>query len=716
MKVKFIQQQDEKDCGPVCLAMISQYYGKRVSISKLRELSGTDTSGTNMYGMIQAAKTIGLNMQAGKVPDLRELEQAPFPIIAHIQNKQGYLHYVVIEKMDKENVFLVDPAIGRSKMKKKVFENYWTNIILIAKTNDNFTKNDDYPSIKPLFKNILKNNKFYIIIILTASVLINAIGFGGTYYFKILVDHILPTNILEHLNYLSLALLILYVTYSFSSYLRYHLILELSLRIDFSLMKQYFAHVLKLPVHFFDTRKPGEILSRFLDISKIREAFSSVTVTLVVDSLMVILGSILLYIQSPFLFYISLLFIPIYFILGFIFKGPFEQYNRKVMEENAFLSSYLIETFSGASTIKNYNAEDEFYENGNKRFVQFLKQVRSLGVFKNIQLTLNDFFKLLANLTILWIGSMLVMEDQLTLGGLLTFNALLTYFLDPIERLINVQPIIQSSIVAARRIVEVTDLKTENNKNDFYNTSNYSLEKIQTQNIYYRYNYDDYILKNINITINKGDLIGIVGESGSGKSTLAKLLCNYYSTKEGEILLNGEKIHKYSLNKLRSKIGYIDQNTFAFSKSIIENLTIGINKQVSIEKIVYYCKKVELHDFIMSLPNNYNTVLEDKGENLSGGQLQRLSIARALIKEPDVYILDEATSALDSLNENKIMSYFRDLSNNKIVIIISHKLSNIRHSKTIYSLQNGCIVENGNHEQLMKNHSLYYQMWKNQNF
>ncbi|WP_240610519.1 ABC transporter transmembrane domain-containing protein, partial [Mammaliicoccus stepanovicii] len=235
--------------------------------------------------------------------------------------------------------------------------------------------------------------------------LINLFGFLGTFYFKLLIDDILPSNIIYNLHILSGAVLLMYITQSFITYFRSHLILYFSLKIDIKIMLDYYNHVLKLPMEFFETRKSGEILSRFMDSSKIREAFSTVTVTFFIDILMILLGSILLYLQSSRLFLITLIFVPIYILLAFIFRKPFEKYNRQQMEQNSELNSYLIETINGISTIKSYTAEEEVSIKSEMFFIRLIKKILKLGIVTNIQMSIKGFLSLLISTVILWVGS-----------------------------------------------------------------------------------------------------------------------------------------------------------------------------------------------------------------------------------------------------------------------------------------------------------------------
>ena len=712
MAIKFIRQYDEKDCGPTCLAMISQFYGKRVSIPRLREYAKTDKLGTNLYGLVQAGKKIGIELTGVKADSFDDLKQAQLPVMVHIINQQGYDHYIIIEKIKNNTLYIVDPAKGKYKLSSTEFGKYWTNIAVLIDKTDDFTTDNESPSYLNIFIDIFKNNYGKLLFIAFISLFINIVGIVGALYFKLLTDHIIPSNVLKNLHIISFGILLLYIINALINYLRFQLILHLSLKIDVNLMKDYFYHVLHLPMNFFDTRKSGEILQRFMDTSKIREALSSSTVTLLVDTFMIIIGAILLYMQSPLLLLITIIFIPCFIICSYTLRKPFEKYNQKVAEKDAELSSYLIESFDGSNTIKSYQSEDDRFYIGTTKFNGIIENLLKLGRFSNIQLTVNNFLKLTISLVILWLGSYLVMTDSMTLGSLLAFNALTIYYLDPIERLINIQPTLQSSFVAARRIAEITDLETET---ELYTSKQpYTFKNnIRIENVNFQYGFRSVVLKHINLNIKKGQKVAIVGESGSGKSTIGKLLNRYYTASEGNIMIDNYIIDDIDLSDLRKNIGYVSQNTFLFADTIKNNLLHGSNKYKSDEDIVKACQLAESLDFIQKFPDQFNTMLEKEGANLSGGQGQRLSLARTFLKDPDIYIFDEATSALDSLTENKIMEHIDLLTQHgKTVIIISHKLSTIKNADNIYVLNEGQIAENGTHDELIHLNGIYKNLWQ----
>ncbi len=315
---------------------------------------------------------------------------------------------------------------------------------------------------------------------------------------------------------------------------------------------------------------------------------------------------------------------------------------------------------------------------------------------------------------ILWAGAYKVIQGEMTVGQLLVFNSLLAYFVDPVKNLIDLQPMMQTAIVASDRLGEILDLELEKNKDEGRKVNLSSLKGIiQFKNVDFRYGTRELVLKNINLTIYQGEKIALVGESGSGKTTLAKLLMKFYNNEKGDILINEYNIKDINMEKLREKIAYISQDVFMFSGTIKENLCLG-NKSIAFEEMIQAAKLSSAHEFINNLPLRYNTLLEENATNLSGGQKQRLAIARALLKKPDILIMDEATSNLDSITEKAIEKTITELNQDTTTIIIAHRLSTIMRCDKIYVMDHGQIVETGSHGELIKQKGRYYNLWKEQ--
>lgn len=711
-----IKQHDITDCGPACVATIARKYGLKISISRLREIAGTDSEGTSVYGLVEVAKSLGFSAKAVKVTNNEEIfEDLKTPLIAHVVIDNVLLHYVVIHKITKENIMIADPAKGIVKYTPEEFFKIWTGILILMDPTADFKKGDQTKGLFKRFWGLIKIQKRLLIKIFILSVIITLFGIGGSFYYQFLIDNILPGNLNRELLLVSVAMILLATFKVLTEFFRSMLLIHMAQNIDIPLLLGYYNHVINLPMKFFGTRKVGEIISRFNDGCKIRDAISSATLTLMIDVLMAIVGGIVLYIQSSKLFFICSIPICLYLILVFGFKNKLEKVNRDVMEDDAALTSYLVESIEGIETVKAFNAEKRVKVETENKFMKFMKSVFKHGYTYNLQDTLMNAVKGIFGICILWIGGILVLKGEITIGELISFNALLAYYIGPIERLINLQPQLQSAVVASDRLGDILDLELEKSQDEVKKIKPKSLSgDIVLKNINFRYGVREPVLRNINISIKTGEKIALVGESGSGKTTIAKLLMGFYEIEKGQIILNGYDIKDINKEVLRDKISYISQESFLFSGTIKENLQFA-NKDLTDEDIISICKNVEIHDYINRLPLKYETPLVERGSNLSGGQRQRLSIARALLKNPDVLIMDEATSNLDSITEKTIQRTLEECSGNITSIIIAHRLSTIVKCDKIYVMDNGKIVEEGNHKNLLEKRGYYYRLWSGQN-
>jgi ATP-binding cassette subfamily B protein len=686
----------------------------KLPISKIREVAGTDRQGTNAYGLVSAAQKLGFSAKGVRATREAFFEKLPLPAIAHVVIDQTLLHYVVIHRITKKQVVVADPAKGIVKYSSEDFFKIWTGVLILMVPSPSFQKSDQTKGLFSRFFHLLLPQKRLLGGIFFASILYTILGILGAFYFKFLLDDILPYGMQKTLHMISIGIIVLHLFKTLLSVFRSHMLLFLSQKLDISLILGYYHHVLQLPMNFFGTRKTGEIISRLLDASKVRDAISNAALTIMIDVLMVIVGGAILYAQSGLLFGVTVILVPIYISLVWVFRKPFQRLNREQMENNSSLTSYVVESINGIETIKAYNAETTANYETEKKFVALLRTVFRLGSMNNVQSSIKGFVQAAGGVVILWVGANEVLQGDMTIGQLITYNALLAYFLDPIQNLINLQSTLQTAVVAADRLGEILDLELEKAADEDRKMNPSSLKgRIDVQNLDFRYGTRHLVLKDIRFTVGHGEKIAFVGESGSGKTTLIKLLMNFYKTEKGDILFNGNNIHDMNMETLRSKIAYIPQDTFFFSGTIRDNLCLGSNETVDMERIVEACKMARVHEFINELPLRYNTMLEENASNISGGQKQRLAIARAILKTPDIIIMDEATSNLDSTTE-KAISETIDSFEGLTAIIIAHRLSTIMRCDRIYVMDKGEIIEEGTHDELMSRRGKYFELWKDQ--
>lgn len=708
-----VRQYDITDCGAACLSSIAQYYGLKISLTKIREMAGTDTQGTNAYGLISAANKLGFTAKGFKATKEDLLADFKLPAIANIIVDNKLTHFVVIYSIKNNVIIAADPDKGMVKYTIDSFNSMWTGGIILLEPNESFTKGNYQQNMLLKFTGFLIPLKGTLLGIFLASLIYTVLGLAGSFYVKFLFDDLLALEKLNDLHLISIAFAGIFILQLLLNYYRSFLLTKLSISIDKSIMMEYYSHVLKLPMKFFSSRKVGEIISRFLDASKIRQAISGATLTIMIDTIMAFVGGIILYRQNAFLFLISVIVILLYGVIVTIFNKPIKNANRIIMEDNAQLTSTLVESITGVETVKSFSAEIQTEKSTENKLEKLMK-----SSFKEsmIHLNLSSLTGIVAGLggiVILWAGAYNIILGKMTPGDLLAFNALLAYFLSPVRNLIDLQPLIQTAVVASNRLGEILELKTEDDLNQENNTSISSLKgDIEVKNVDFRYGTRKLTLKNINMTIPQGQKTALVGESGSGKTTLVKLLMNFYSPEKGDILISGHSLKDINLDLIRKKTAFVSQNVFIFSGTVKENLCLG-KENIEMDEMVAACKMARAHDFIEELPKKYDTFLHESGANLSEGQKQRIAIARAILKKPDILIMDEATSNLDSITENYIRNTINQFADDITVIIIAHRLSTIVNCDKIYVIDKGEIAESGSHTELIIQEGHYYAMWNN---
>ena len=760
MKTPIILQHDERDCGAACLSMIATYYGLKQPISKYRELTKTERKGTNLYGLKNGAQQLGLEAEvlSGTAEDFEnglKNGEITFPLIAHIVSDEGMLHYVVIYGIRDRYFVVADPAKGRKKVSFEYFFEQWTGYIVTFKKTDKFTSGNYTKGGFRRFFQLLKGQYIKLAGVFILSLAISAIGIMGAFVFEIIIDNFATDtgyyeetaehsheedteveenrehthekkNILlrilkqivdfaENSNFsiIFVSLIFLYILQALIQFVRGKLIISLSKQIDIRLALTYYNHIIDLPISAVSVRQTGEYLSRFSDTASIRTAISGATITLLLDSIMVIACGIILYMESARLFAVSLLIVVLYVAVLAVFKKPIERSNRQAMENNAVLQSYFKESIDGVETVKATCANTEVKETTTIKFGRFVDAVVRNNTISLSQDVLTDMIELVGTAVVLWIGFAMVLSSQITIGSLMTCYVLLSFFTQPIKNLIELQPTVQTALVAADRLNDILDLRCEEPTNDGQAMPEMEIESIEFNNVDFRYGNRELTLENFNLSFQKGEKIAIVGESGSGKTTLAKLLLRFYEPEQGSILLNGKDIRSVALSALRKEIAYVDQNTFLFADTIKNNLRLG-NAQATDAALEEVCRISRADEFINRLPLGYDTLLDENGTNLSGGQRQRLAIARALLRKPRLLILDEATSNLDTITEASIKSTIDQINGDMSCIIIAHRLTTVKSCDRIYVMDQGKIVEFGTHEALLEKGGKYTALWNMQ--
>lgn len=639
------------------------------------------------------------------------MSDVPYPFIVHV-NKEGKLqHYYVVYQTKKDYLIIgdPDPSVKITKMSKERFFSEWTGVSIFLAPKPSYQPHKDKKNGLLSFLPLIFKQKSLIAYIVLSSLLVTIINIGGSYYLQGILDEYIPNQMKSTLGIISVGLVITYILQQVMSFSRDYLLTVLSQRLSIDVILSYIRHIFELPMSFFATRRTGEIISRFTDANSIIDALASTILSLFLDvSILILVGGVLLA-QNPNLFLLSLLSIPIYMFIIFSFMKPFEKMNHDVMQSNSMVSSAIIEDINEIETIKSLTSEENRYQNIDSEFVDYLEKSFKLSKYSILQTSLKQGTKLVLNILILWFGAQLVMSSKISIGQLITFNTLFSYFTTPMENIINLQTKLQSAKVANNRLNEVYLVESEFQVQENPVHSHFLMGDIEFDDLSYKYGFGRDTLTDINLTIKQGDKVSLVGVSGSGKTTLAKMIVNFFEPYKGHISINHQDIKNIDKKVLRRHINYLPQQAYIFNGSILENLTLGGNHMISQEDILKAYELAEIRQDIERMPMGYQTQLSDRA-GLSGGQKQRIALARALLTKAPVLILDEATSDLDVLTEKKVIDNLISLTD-KTILFVAHRLSIAERTNRVIVLDQGKIIEVGSHQELMQAQGFYHHLF-----
>ena len=716
MKAKkiLIEQHDSNDCGAACLAMICKYYGKDFTITKIRDIVGTDINGTPINGLHHGAETLGFDVKKVRITKDVFFEGFTLPAVCHIRTTDGGSHFIVLYKVTKNKVVVLDPAQGIVKYTPDEFFEIFDGIILFLYPNYSFkTSEETKSSVFKSFTTLLKSQKKLFLYAIIGSVILTLLGIFSSLFNKVLMDEILPYALKDLLFAYTLGFGAVVIIRVLLGAVRQHLVLYLSQRIDLPLMLGYFKHVFKLPIGFFESRKIGDITTRFQDAFVIKNILTNAFLTAIIDVILAVATAVIMIMMNWKLFLIISIITILSAALIYGYKGLYKKLNKKQMEQGARLNAGVIENLKGIETVKANAYETSVIEKLETEYVKNLKINFQQGFHKNIQSSFSQIIIGLGNLILMAVGVLFVIRGELTIGTILAFMTIAGFFMEPVGRLVELQLQVQEAGISLKRLSEVYDINEEETEENISDDLFAANGDVTIRNLNFRYGSRSPVLKSINLVIPNGKRIAIVGESGSGKSTLTKLLLKLYKVESGEILFNGKDINNINAFSLRRAIGYVPQNIELFSGSIIDNVRVG-NKDASREDIIRICEYTGCDKFISRLPFSYDTFLDETGGGLSGGEKQKLALARALIKDPKFVILDEATSNLDLCTENEILNLLFEKQKDTTMLIIAHRLSTIKSCDKIIVLKNGEVAESGTHDELLERKGHYNLLWSMQ--
>ena len=672
-KYPFTKQEGLKDCAAACMQMIIKYYNGYISINDLNEMLETTKEGVSAFKIIEVSNKIGFKATGIRLNLLELNKSVTLPVIAHVVIN-NYNHYIVVYKIDsfKKSVIIADPQSKIKTISFKEFESIWTNVIINL-----------YP-VKPIehrnyekhlnYKNIILKNKKTIFQLCYISFIYMILSIVASFYMKYVFDNYLSNF---HLIFTVFILFIIINLYKiFTNLIRTKILIDLNKNIDIDLSLDIFSKILSLPYGYYRNKTTGEIITRYTELSKIRETISKVLLTLFLDLPLCITSLIIMYFLNSKLTMISLIAVLLYTIIVIAYNRILNDTILEAQIKKAEMNTVLIESINGFETIKGLNLYDYIKLKFENKYIKYLKNVIKIDSILNIKENLKEIVNQLIEMIIIFTGVIYVRSETITIGTLMTYNSILVFFLAPIRNLLS----LDNSIIESKRIVKRVNemLKKEENVKKI----NIVYSDILIKSLSFKQN-EKIILNKINLHISKGEKVIITGKSGSGKSTLLKILMNYYNDYQGEIKINGINIKSINLKNV-----YISQNETLFTDTIYNNIVLG-NNDSNFSEVVKMCYV----DEIINSNLGYNQIIEENGFNISGGQKQRIILARSIINEFDLLLIDEGLNQIDVELERKILKNLFNKFHDKTIIIVSHRLENMDLYDKLIKLENGKVKE-----------------------
>lgn len=710
-----VKQLDITDCGAACMASVLWYFGTQKSISVIRSDSGTDRNGTSLLGLIRSAEKYGLKALPVKVKDF-QVRDEDLPAIAHLNIKNSWYHFVVIYKAEKNYLTIMDPASGEiEKVDKEKFRKHWTGVLLLLQPGKGFSPSEDKVSLKNRLFSIIASSRKQIILTVLAATVYSGLGIITALFIEQLTDSIIPNQKTKLLNTLTLAVLLIIVLRTTSGYLKNMIVIKTSRKIDSNLINNYNNHILQLPLSFHQSMQTGEIMTRINDAVKIRAFINLLSQEMAVNILIVTVSLSLMFRYSHAMTLILLSSIPLFAITYSSLNKINKKYLRKAMEESADMESLLLETIKGIQSIKAFTREKLF----NYRLKQKAGKLLTTLFVSSGKFSLSSHFTEMISsvwlIIILWYGAREVMLQNMTTGQLLSFYSLYAYLSAPLISLIMANRSFQDAKIAAERLFQIMDIKKETDGEKQRNGLPKNNIAIYTRNISFCYPGKLNVLNNISLVCKPSTITAIAGESGSGKSTLISLLMGFNRPDKGTIFLNSFNQNEFSLRQLREFFSWVPQTTDIFSGTLADNISMQ-EKEADNRRITEAIELSNLQTLIKKLPQGIYSHISEDGHNFSGGEKQKIAIARALYKNSPVIIMDEPTLNLDlqsEINLTRLLKYLR--AKGKTIVLISHKLNLISEADTIYYLKDGHICESGSHSHLIEQNGFYAKLWKYEN-
>lgn len=683
MKKKLIVLQDGfKDCGASCLLSIIRYYGGDISKERLIELVRTTKEGTTFYNIAGAAEKLGLITKGFKVEEIDKIKEINPPFISQV-NKNGTMHFIVVYKIDNHKLVIMDPSTGKETIDIFDFNNIWTGYILLFEKVSTLPVYQTNKLIKKNILEVLSNNKNNILSIIILSLIFTLLSCIVSLYSQVIFDKVIDTE-LHNLKLVTIIFFILFIIKNVTSFIRNHLLIYLNQKLDVTLLIEAFNKVILLPFNYYKNKKASEVLSRINDLSYIKTFISKVIITILLDTLLLIVSFIIVFNINKEILIIYLLGEILYTLIIIVFNKVIKNTTITKQEKVVEVNNTIIESVNSFETIKGLNIEDNTIYKFSKKYSSLLNINYYTDKINNIILLLKELITDICLLLINYYSFKLIIENKISVGDYMTISLLSNYLIYPFRNMIDLiyeYHYIKNSIRRANEFFDIDEEKIYTDKRLEVNGN------IKIINLNYTFNNKYYILKNINLFIKDKDRVLLLGPSGSGKSTMLKLLYKYLPADRDKIFINNYDINDYSMSDIRSSITYISQNELLYNDTIRNNIILDRN----ISEIDYLniCKILHIDDIVKDNILGYDYLLEENGVNISGGQRQRIILARSLLKNSKIIMIDEGFNQIDINLEREILSDIFKYFHNKTFIIISHRIENSDLYNRIIKIKDG---------------------------
>lgn len=697
-----MSQTAPPDSGLVCLVMLAQLHEIAVDAKQIEHDYRQEQDLTDIE-LCRIAKHIGFKSRISKIKTSR-LQHLPLPLIAKDLTGQ----FFIIAQVTSTEALIYHPLVGKNQqVGLELLEQNWSGDVIQMVSRDSLKAASAKFDFTWFIPAIIKHRKLLGEVLLI-SFLIQLLALITPLFFQVVMDKVLVHRALTTLQVIAIGLLTVTFFQVILGGIRTYIFSHTTLRIDVELGAKLFQHLLRLPLSYFESRKVGESVARVRELENIRNFLTGNAVTVLLDLLFSVVFVAVMFYYSWQLTLLVLISLPCYVLLTVFITPILRNRLNDKFAKGAANQAFLVESLSNIQTIKAMALEPQMVRHWEEQLASYVNssfRTGQIGMLGSQGVTL---VSQLVSVAIMWLGASLVIDDKLTVGQLVAFNMLSGQVSSPVMRLAQLWQDFQQTGISVARLGDVL-----NTKNEQESKTNAVLPAITGQLIFdkivFRYKVDgQLILKNVSLTVNPGEIIGIVGRSGSGKSTLTKLLQKLYVPEQGRVMIDGIDLSLANPAWLRRQIGVVLQENNLFNRSIRDNIAIT-NRNIAMDKVIWAAKLAGAHDFIAELPQGYDTLLGENGSGLSGGQRQRIAIARALINDPKILIFDEATSALDYESERVIQDNMHEICKNRTVLIIAHRLSAVRIAHRIIAMDHGEIVESGAHSELMAVNDGYYR-------